>query len=603
MRDTGDIGWMGSWRALALVVGVTLAALALPRLLPPLTAAENRGEDGLIAWLTPAAPQHPGIAIIAVTEDTLAVLPYRSPIDRGFLATVMVSLLRAEVRAIGLDILLDQPTEPGKDAALREAMLAAGSRLVAITAAPDTPLTEDQRRFLDSYLLGLPLGYANLAKDRIDGTVRRHLPRLAAEAGGDRDSFPVMLARAAGATDLPTEPFEIAWHGRPDAATPPFPVYPAHAVPFLPRDWLAGRIILIGAVISDGDRHRTPPASAGPPMPGVEIQAHVLAQILDHRTPPRVPFWLGAVLTATLAALGLAVARSGRPPWVQGLACAAVLALLWSGAAALYHAGGPLLPTLAPSLAWLGALGLVAITQVLRERADRAVLMRLFANHVSQPVAEDIWRQRRTFLAGGRPRPQQVVATVLFSDIEDSTGIAERLGPEALMVWLEGYMDAMVHVVTEHDGIVLRFIGDGILAVFGVPVARTTEAGIDHDALQAVRCALAMEHALERLNQRWRTEGLPPVCIRVGIVTGPMVAGSLGGLRHMEYSLIGDTVNTAARLEAYAKQVTAAGPCRILVGESTWSRVAGAFTAELVGEIELKGKQNRVRVYRVLGDG
>ncbi|MFP3480033.1 adenylate/guanylate cyclase domain-containing protein, partial [Burkholderia sp. SIMBA_057] len=102
----------------------------------------------------------------------------------------------------------------------------------------------------------------------------------------------------------------------------------------------------------------------------------------------------------------------------------------------------------------------------LKERTDRRSLMQLFANHVSQPVADEIWRERATFLAGGRPRPQELTATVFFSDIEGFTTVCEALEPEPLILWLEGYLDAMVRVVAAHEGIVLRFIGDAILAVF-----------------------------------------------------------------------------------------------------------------------------------------
>jgi class 3 adenylate cyclase len=237
----------------------------------------------------------------------------------------------------------------------------------------------------------------------------------------------------------------------------------------------------------------------------------------------------------------------------------------------------------------------------LRNRAERQVMMRLFANHVSQPIAEDIWEKRDVFMSGGRPRPQLLTATVLFSDVEGFTTVCERLEPEPLIRWLEAYLDAMVRVVAAHDGIVLRFIGDAILAVFGVPVPRTTQAEIDADARRAVACALAMAAELDVLNARWREEGLPPVGMRVGIHTGPVVAGSLGGLRHMEYSLLGDTANTAARLEALAKTVPApkSRPCRIVIGEPTWQAVRDTVTALPVGEMALKGKERTVRVWQV----
>jgi len=171
------------------------------------------------------------------------------------------------------------------------------------------------------------------------------------------------------------------------------------------------------------------------------------------------------------------------------------------------------------------------------------------------------------------------------------------------MAWIEAYLEAMTEVVTAHGGIVLRFLGDGILAAFGAPLPRHTEAAITADALQAVRAALAMEGVLGRMNEAWRVQGLPEIYIRVGMVTGPMVGGSVGARRHLEYTIMGDTVNTAARLEALAKTVSSApgSPCRILAAVTTWNLVKGAVNGRLVGEVVVKGKRRPVEVYQILG--
>jgi class 3 adenylate cyclase len=479
--------------------------------------------------------------------------------------------------------------------------------VVAISALGQTDMTERQREFLGGFLAGVPHGYANLAKDTLDGSVRWHVP--AADDG--TPSFPARLAVAAGGTSAPTDAFRIAWRHGPDDATPPFPIYPAELISLLPPDWLAGKVVLVGTVLSGTDRHRTPLSRTGASMPGVEIQAHVLAQLLDHRTSPRLdPAW-EAALTLGLAGIGVALAVAGLPVWLLAVAGSALMACLWAGAAALFATGGALVPLLAPSLALAGGIGGMTAHRSLRERADRRTLMSLFATHVSRPVAEEMWRERATFMAGGRPKPQELTATVLFSDIKGFTTICEALPPEPLIRWLDSYLEAMTRVVADHDGVVLRFIGDAILAVFGAPVARTTREEIDADAAKAVSCALAMGRELEALNTMWRTEGLPPVIIRVGIHTGPLVVGSLGGAGHREYSLLGDTANTAARLEAHAKQVAErTSPwSQVIVGETTWEAVAraGAGAGPVpdglpVGEIGLRGKRLPVRIW-LLRDG
>jgi len=278
-------------------------------------------------------------------------------------------------------------------------------------------------------------------------------------------------------------------------------------------------------------------------------------------------------------------------------------AAMWAGSAAMVLHGGPLLSPLAPSLSWMTAIGAASVLATARERSARAMLMSLFAAHLSKPVAEEIWRFRTTFLAGDRPRPQRLTATVMFSDIEGFTPASEHLAPEVLMDWLETYLEAMTDVITSRDGIVLRFIGDGILAAFGAPLPRADACAIAADAERAVRAALAMEQVLLPLNRKLAEQGLPLIFIRVGIVTGPMVGGSIGARRHLEYTLLGDVVNTAARLEALARTVepVPGSPCRILVAQSTWERVAGVATARPIGAMALKGKEDRVEVYQILG--
>ncbi|MBP2228971.1 class 3 adenylate cyclase/CHASE2 domain-containing sensor protein [Azospirillum agricola] len=594
---SGGDGRVAPWRAALLAGAVAALAVGLTHLVPPLRSADETFSDLQIAHLAPPQPPHPGVALVTLGEDSFATLVCRSPIDRGFLADLIGRLEAARVRAIGIDILFDQPTIPALDERLRRRILDARVPVVAITALAQTPLTEAQRRYLGNFLDGMRHGHANLAKDPLDATVRWHVPR----GEGGEPSLPASLAALAGAT-VPDQPFRIDWRVGPTPDEPPFAAYPAEMVALLPPGWLAGRIVLIGTVLNGIDRHRTPLALAGAATPGLVVEAQVLAQMLDGRTSPRLPLPVEAALALALAAAGVGLALTGLGPGLLAAVSLVPLAALWAGGSLLFAQGGPLVPLMAPSMAWIGGTAAMAAHLSLRARADRRVLMHLFANHVSQPVADEIWRERATFMAGNRPRPQQLTATVLFSDIEGFTTVCEALEPEPLIRWLEGYLDAMVRIVAAHDGVVLRFVGDAILAVFGVPVARTTQAQIDADAERAVRCAVQMGRELATLNQRWRDEGLPPVGVRVGIHTGPLVAGSMGGLRHMEYSLLGDTANTAARLESHAKTVGARSSphCRIIIGDPTCRAVRGRIAVLPVGEVALKGKSRTVRIWLVI---
>ncbi|MCP4691392.1 MAG: CHASE2 domain-containing protein, partial [Desulfobacterales bacterium] len=271
--------------------------------------------------------------------------------------------------------------------------------------------------------------------------------------------------------------------------------------------------------------------------------------------------------------------------------------------ACLAFLNGIWIPSAPPAMAWLLSGSAAAAYMTSREKKQRARLMRLFSKQVSREVAETIWRRRDDFLDGGRPRSQKVTVTILFSDLKGFTPVAERMTPGDLMDWLNAYMESMTRLVMEHGGVVDNFVGDAIKADFGVPIPRTSEEDIRRDALNAVRCALAMEKEIHRLNARWREKGLPAVGARVGIFTGPAVAGLLGGSRRMKYTTLGDTVNIASRLESYDKSLAREAPCRILIGESTLRYLDDRFKTRPIGEVSLKGKDEKIRVYRVIGKG
>jgi adenylate cyclase len=158
----------------------------------------------------------------------------------------------------------------------------------------------------------------------------------------------------------------------------------------------------------------------------------------------------------------------------------------------------------------------------------------------------------------------------------------------------------MTDIVLKHQGIVSKFTGDGLMAVFGVPVPRTTLDAIANDAKNAINSALEMGQCLQKLNEQWQKKGLPSVGMRVGICTGSLTVGSLGGKNRLEYGVIGDSVNIASRLESCEKH-RESGICRILIAEETLNYLKGRFVVESWGELTLKGKEIPITVYRVLG--
>jgi adenylate cyclase len=219
--------------------------------------------------------------------------------------------------------------------------------------------------------------------------------------------------------------------------------------------------------------------------------------------------------------------------------------------------------------------------QILREATVRSNFERYFAPN----VAADIAQQNAAIGQGGERRP----TTVLFSDIRGFTAIAESIGPDAIARLLSEYFTEMVEVIFEHGGTLDKFIGDAIMALWGAPIAHAD------DPDRALRAALAMQRAIARLNERWISQGRPEIGVGIGINHGEVFAGNIGSHRRLEYTVIGDAVNVAARLCAEA------GPGEILVTESVLRMARDQVACEYLPELALKGKAQMVQVYRVGG--
>ncbi|WP_228060982.1 MULTISPECIES: adenylate/guanylate cyclase domain-containing protein [unclassified Coleofasciculus] len=264
----------------------------------------------------------------------------------------------------------------------------------------------------------------------------------------------------------------------------------------------------------------------------------------------------------------------------------------------LMFLGGWWIPLVPPLLA-LGGSG-VAITAYIAytESEDKQAVMHLLGQHVSPKIAQAIWRDRNQLLKDGQLAGQKLIATVLFTDLKGFTTITEQTDPETLMVWLNDYMNLMAQSVLDQDGVLDKFIGDAVMAVFGIPIPSTTEAEIANDAIAAVSCALDMGAKLQQLNQEWHKQGLPTVAMRVGIATGTVVTGSLGSRQRLNYTTIGDTVNIAARLESYDKSLDG-GTCRILISEETYHHIEDKFPTQFIGTVQLKGREQPLKIYQI----
>jgi adenylate cyclase len=225
-----------------------------------------------------------------------------------------------------------------------------------------------------------------------------------------------------------------------------------------------------------------------------------------------------------------------------------------------------------------------SFNQMARSLREKEMIKRAFTRYVAREVVEEILKDPEHLVLTGERRE----VTVLFCDVRGFTPLSERLSPEEVVLHLNDFYTLMIETTFKHDGTLDKFLGDAVMAIFGAPIAHP-----DH-SLRAVRTALAMRAGVVEMNERRRRQGKEPIAVGIGVSAGEAVAGTVGTEDRMEYTVIGDTVNLAARLESNAKTG------QILISHGTWERVRGAVDVKPLGPLKVKGKEEEVEVYEVL---
>jgi len=225
-----------------------------------------------------------------------------------------------------------------------------------------------------------------------------------------------------------------------------------------------------------------------------------------------------------------------------------------------------------------------SFNQMAQSLHEKEMIKRAFRGYVAREVADEILKDPEHLVLKGERRD----VTVLFCDMRGFTTLAERLAPEEVVRLLNQFYTLMIDTTFKHGGNPDKFLGDGVMAIFGAPIAHA-----DH-ACQAVRAALAMRAGMAELSRRRVMEGQSPVDVGIGLSAGEAVAGTVGTEDRMEYTVVGDSVNLAARLEAEAK----AG--QILMNRWTYEKVQGFVQARSLGSFSVRGKTDPVEVYEVL---
>jgi len=574
--------------AFAVAVLATALAAAATRYLSFLSSLENVAADIRIAALQPPLPQSKDIVIAGITEETVTQFPYRSPVDRGFLADLLKTLEKKGAKAIGVDVLFDQPTEADKDERLKKAIRELNTPLfISYTNTPSI-VNDDQLKYLNDFVPESKRAGANLLTDPFDGAVRWIF------AGETDPGMPVGFARKAAEVvgiQTPKRDQEIAWRAQPDADTPPFAIYPSHALAVMPDDWVKGKIVLVGAVLSITDRHRTPMAVVydgdRAMMPGILVQAHSLSQLLERREHPRLPYEWTIALTAAFALLGMAVGLLKQGIAFNVVVGTVLIAGWWVGSMLGFSHGFPLVPLVSPTLGLALSLWMMDTLIGGAERKQRQFVQGAFSRYVSPDVVNQLVDNPDALAVKGDRRD----LSFIFTDVAGFTTLSEALSAEKLSETLNAYLDGACGIILEHKGTIDKFIGDAIMTIFNAPLPQE-----DH-AERAVRCALAIDAYAEDFRKRYNAEGIPIGITRIGIHCGPAVVGNFGSQQRMDFTALGDTVNTAARCEGVNKYFgTRICATRPIVDQCRTVRFRP------IGDVVLKGKTEAVTLYNPVTD-
>jgi adenylate cyclase len=599
-----------SWAVLAglsLLIGALIAGGEYLHLFESL---DLQGYD-LLVFFQRTAP--PSARIFNIDFDEASVSRYNAfPIPRLLLADVIRKVASGRPAVIGVDIILDIPRAEADDLNLARVIDDTGNVVLVSEYGFDMHPRNDPLPIFQKAAAGVAFG--DLPIDE-DGAVRRmflkvttssykalSLPIALAAYFSDqhlRPGGPDFLLFGSRKLPLATAGPDTAWiHFHPSAPTVVVPVQMLLSGDF-DTSIFQGKIVLVGQSSEKGkDLFATPVTRAGATvgdrslLSGTEIHGAAVESLLSGnvlRTMHLFPRMLfGLVLGFAIVVLGF------RNRWYVALAAYLLLAagafltafLLF----ARYHVWMPFVSIEAYLLIALPAgLGYRSVEERRLKNqmeAERRQLMGLFERYVSADVAAEIWKNRDAIVLAGEER----VATILFSDIRSFTAMTAGVPSQQVLTWLNRYLTAMGEVVKNNRGFLNKFIGDGIMVVFGAPLTE----GPREDACRAVRCALEMLARLDHWNAT-KPPDEPHLKIGIGIHTGPVTAGNVGSPDRLEYSVIGETVNLASRLEALTKEFKTP----LVLSPATWEHIQGQFSTVSLGSAQVRGFTNSIPLYTV----
>jgi adenylate cyclase len=526
------------------------------------------------------------LAVIAVDDVTFSDLGVQWPFPRSLHARLIDRLRRAGARTIAFDVQFTEQTTPKEDNALISAVRRQGGMVLSTTEVNarggtnvfggESGLHFARARAASTVVEPDPGGVVRKMRYAIDGLV----------------SFPI--ATVESATGRRISPSEMGGDGETwiDFRGPPGTMrtysYSRVLRGQVPARAFRDKIVVVGAAApSLQDLHATS-TSGDELMSGPELQANAI-WTAEHGFPlDSSPGWLNVFLIVLFGLAASAAALRLRPVLALGLAVA--LGAAYSVAAQLAFNSGTILPFVYPLLALvLSALGALAVNYLIAA-FERQRVRDTFARFVPEDVVEEVLERADGLRLGGIQRE----GTVMFCDLRGFTSFAESLPPAQVIELLNRYLSGMSDAILDNGGTLVAYMGDGIMAVFGAPIEQDDHAD---RALAAAREMLMVR--LPEFNEWLHTQGFEQgFRMGIGLNSGSVMSGNVGSERRVEYTAIGDTTNTAARIEGMTKGT----PHQLFLAESTRAMLSTHVPDLIfVDELAVRGRQAKVKLWSLDG--
>ncbi len=564
-------------------------------------------------------PPHPDVVILAIDEDSLRLSDLFEPEEfdqmpdlatlqtwpwpRAIYGQALHHLIQAGAKSVVFDLVFRNPSVHGRedDLAFQAAIQSYPDRIILAESYPLATQTIDQVFQSSASLVDRPIPELLVPGVRTGSVELPIAPNRQVFEIPGRDlvaDFNNPLPVVAAGIEVPPTTLGINYSGPQQT----YPTYPFWWL-FEPSFWqnnlrsgqvFQGKIVLIGGTAASLlDLLSTP---VDPVMPGVEVHANAIGTLLNQNGIQFIPAgWRALLMLVVGSGIGGLLVLHQHPAFKLSLTLLASAGMGALGYGMFLTGWVFPVPGLLGTILITGILDIVAIG--INDQFNRSKLRRILERRVSPAVLGNILSQPESFAQalGG----QECQVTILFSDIRGFTTLAAMMPAQDLVALLNRYFANMVTPILQQKGTLDKFIGDAVMAEFGAPLSR----GSAVDALAAVDAALEMRHALYELRKSLKTEGLPLIYHGIGINFGEVVAGNLGSPDRIEYTVIGDAVNVAARIEGLTKVVH----YDIVISDTVQALVKDEIWTEDLGFFDIRGRSDPVHLYGVVdrrgGDG